>query len=159
MDIELILDSTEILTPALKDAARRILTATARDMGVSVELGGVLARQAEGWPEVHITGVRDELPTDLLATGEDVLAEEEGAFMTLARIGAQAVMTWAELAGVDDPNPAQGRRATAATAARARAASSSIPAASASTPASLRRVPHRRPTWLRDCRPGGAGPG
>jgi hypothetical protein len=54
-------------------------------------------RRAEGWPEVHITAAADELLTHLLAAGEDVLADEEGAFMTLARIGAQALMTRAEL--------------------------------------------------------------
>jgi hypothetical protein len=180
VDIELILHSAEMVTLALKDATRRILTATAKDMGVALELAGVLCHQAEGRPEVHITAAADELLTHLLATGEDVLALEDGVFMTRAGIGAQAVMTRAELGGVDDPNPAQGRRATAATAARVtppwlcgtgqpsggqrfirspRAASSSIPAASASTPASPRRVPRRRPTWLRDRRPGGAGPG
>ena len=97
MDIELILDSAEVVTPALRDTARRILTATAGQMDVSLELTEVLARRAEGWPEVNITAAADELLTHLLAAGEDVLADEDGAFMTLARIGAQAIMTRAEL--------------------------------------------------------------
>jgi len=49
-------------------------------------------------PEVHITAAADELLTYLLGTGENVL-DEEGAFMTLARIGAQAIITRAELEG------------------------------------------------------------
>jgi hypothetical protein len=99
VDIELILDSAEIMAPELQDIARRILTATAAQMNVSLELADVLARRAEGWPEVHVTAAADELLTHLLATGEDVLADEEGAFMTLARIGAQAVITRVELGG------------------------------------------------------------
>jgi hypothetical protein len=47
---------------------------------------------------VHITAAADELLTHVLATGEDVLADES-TLMTLARIGAQAVMTRAELDG------------------------------------------------------------
>ena len=103
MDIELLLDSAEIVTPALRDTARQILTATARQMDVSLEPADVLTRQAEGWPEVHITAAADELLTHLLGTGEDVLADEEGAFMTLARIGAQALMTRVELGLPDRP--------------------------------------------------------
>jgi hypothetical protein len=48
---------------------------------------------------VHITAAADELLTHLLATGEEVLADEDGVFMTLARIGAQAIMTRAERDG------------------------------------------------------------
>ena len=77
VDIELILDSAEITTPALKDTPRRILTATARDMDVSLELVDVMACQAEGWPEVHVAAAADELLTHLLAAGEDVLADRE----------------------------------------------------------------------------------
>lgn len=63
-----------------------------------------MARRAEGVPELHITAAADELLTRLLDTGEDVLADEDGVFMTLARIGAQAVMTRAELKeSVTDP--------------------------------------------------------
>ena len=46
VDIELSLDSAEIMTPALRDTARRILTATAGQMDVSLERAEVLARQA-----------------------------------------------------------------------------------------------------------------
>jgi hypothetical protein len=86
VDLELILDSAEIVTPGLTDIARRILTATARDMDLSLELADVLARRAEGQPEVYITAAADELLTHLLDTGEDVLAHEEGVFTTLAII-------------------------------------------------------------------------
>lgn len=80
MDIELILDSAEIMAPALKDTARRVLTANAGQMDVSLEVADVLARRAEGWPEVRITAAVSELLMHLLATGEDVLADEESAF-------------------------------------------------------------------------------
>ncbi len=63
--------------------------------GVSLELAEVLTRRAEGWPEVHITAAAVELLTHLLATGEKALSEES-ALMTLARIGAQAIVTRAE---------------------------------------------------------------
>jgi hypothetical protein len=95
VDIELILDAAEIIAPTLKDTARRILTATARDMDVSVELSDVLARRAGGWPEVHLITAADVLLTHLLATEENML-DEESTLMTLARIGAQAIMTRAE---------------------------------------------------------------
>ena len=70
-------------------------------MDVSLGLADVLARQAEGWPEVHITAAADELLTHLVATETDVLGEES-PLMTLARIGAQEVMTRAELEGTGD---------------------------------------------------------
>ena len=94
MDIELILDSAEIMAPGLKDTARRILEATAAQMDVSLEVTDVLARQTAGWPKLRITAASDEVLTRL-DTG-DVLADE-GTLMTLARIGAQAIMTRAEL--------------------------------------------------------------
>jgi hypothetical protein len=61
VDIELILDSAEIVSPGLTDTARRILAATARDMDPSLELADVLACQAEAWPDVHITAAADEI--------------------------------------------------------------------------------------------------
>jgi hypothetical protein len=101
VDIELILDSAEIVTPGLQDTARRILAATSSSMGVSLELADVLARRIAGWPEVHITAAADRLLTRLVGTEADALGEES-ALMTLARIGAQAVMTRAELDGAAD---------------------------------------------------------
>ena len=100
MDIELILDSAEIVTAGLTDTARQILMATARDMNLSLELADVLARRAGGWPEAHITAAADELLTHMLAAGEVVLADE-GVFMTPARIGARPIMTRTELDGTD----------------------------------------------------------
>jgi hypothetical protein len=44
-----------------------------------------------------ITAAADELLTHLLSAGKDVLAGEEGVFMTLARIGAWAIMTRVEV--------------------------------------------------------------
>jgi hypothetical protein len=87
VDIELILDSTEIMAPALKGTTRRILAATSSSsMGVSLELADVLARRTTGWPEVHITAAADELLTHLVAIEVNVLGEES-VLMTLARIG------------------------------------------------------------------------
>jgi hypothetical protein len=63
VDIELILDSAEIVTSALRDIARSILAATARHMDVSLEVSDVLVRWAEVWPEVHITAAADDLLT------------------------------------------------------------------------------------------------
>lgn len=102
MDIELILDSTEIMAPALKGTTRRILAATSSSMGVSLELADVLARRTAGWPEVHITAAADELLTHLVAIEVNVLGEES-VLMTLARIGAQAMMSRAELEDVTGP--------------------------------------------------------
>jgi hypothetical protein len=103
VDIELILDSTEIMAPALKGTTRRILAATSSSsMGVSLELADVLARRTAGWPEVHITAAADELLTHLVAIEVNVLGEES-VLMTLARIGAQAMMSRAELEDVTGP--------------------------------------------------------
>jgi hypothetical protein len=47
---------------------------------------------------MHITAAADELLTHLVATEANVLGEES-VLMTLARIGAQAIMTRVELEG------------------------------------------------------------
>ena len=60
-----------------------------------LEPGDVLARRAEGVPEVHIAGAADEL-AHLAATEADPL-REDSPLMALARIGAQAMMTRVEL--------------------------------------------------------------
>jgi hypothetical protein len=96
VDIELILDSAEIMAPELRDITLRILTAIGQDMDLSLELADVLARQANGWPEVHITAVADELLTYLLGTRENVLGDKS-TLMTLAYIGAEAIMTRAQI--------------------------------------------------------------
>ena len=57
-------------------------------MDLSRRPADVLARRAEGWPEIHIAAADDDLLTHLRATAEDVLADKEGAFMTVPRIGA-----------------------------------------------------------------------
>jgi hypothetical protein len=96
LDIELILDAAEAEAPALMDTAWRILEAEAARLGASLDPADVLARRAEGVPEVHITAAADELLAHLAGTSTDPLADGS-AFMTLARIGALAVMARAEI--------------------------------------------------------------
>jgi len=96
VDVELILDAAETEAPGLRDLARRFLEAEAGHLGVALDLDSVLVRRAEGVPEVHIPGAADRLLEHLVATGENALADD-GIVMALARVGAQAIMTRAEL--------------------------------------------------------------
>lgn len=86
----------------MPDLARRYLEAAALHLDVSLEPADVLARRAEGVPELHITAAADELVAHLADGGEDALADESTS-MTLARIGAQAVMTRAEMEAGSSP--------------------------------------------------------
>jgi hypothetical protein len=61
VDIEDILDMAEAEAPALRDLAWRFLEADAGHLGVPLDRVSVLARRAEGVPEVHVTGAADEL--------------------------------------------------------------------------------------------------
>jgi hypothetical protein len=76
VDVELILDAAAAEAPGLRDRARRFLEAEAARLGVSLDLVGVLARRAEGVPEVHITAAADELLGHLVAAGPDPLGED-----------------------------------------------------------------------------------
>ena len=51
--------------------------------GVPLDLANVLARRAEGEPEVHIPGAADRLLEHLVATKENALADD-GIVMALA---------------------------------------------------------------------------
>jgi hypothetical protein len=102
VDIEVILDSAEIEAPALSDTARRFLVTAAWDLGVPLDPASVLLRRAEGWPELHITAAAGEMVAHLAGSEENPLGEES-ALMTLARIGAQAVMTRAQMEGGRNP--------------------------------------------------------
>lgn len=95
MDTELILDAAEAEAPGLHDLARWFLEADAGHLGVPLDVASVLARRAEGVPEVHVIGAADELVRHLAAQ-PDALAED-GAFLTLAYAGAQALVTRAEV--------------------------------------------------------------
>ena len=86
-DIELILDAAEPEAPGLRDLARRFLGAQATHR-VSAGRAGVLARRAEGVPEVHIAGVADELVKHLVVQPD---AFDGSALMTLAYTGAIAM--------------------------------------------------------------------
>ena len=57
MDIEVILDAPEAEAPGLRELARQILETDARHLGVPLDVSSVMARQAEGVPEVYVTGL------------------------------------------------------------------------------------------------------
>jgi hypothetical protein len=95
MDIELILDLAETEAPGLRKLARRFLEVDAAHLGVPLDLASVLARRAEGVPEVHVTGAAEELVRHLAAQ-PDALSEDS-ALMTLARAGAEAMVSRAEM--------------------------------------------------------------
>jgi hypothetical protein len=99
-----ILDAAEAEAPGLQKLARRFLEADAAHLGVPLDLGSVMARRAEGVPEVHITGAADRLLKHLVATEENAL-DEDSILMALARIGVQAIMTRAELEGPHGSTP------------------------------------------------------
>ncbi len=86
MDIEAILDAAEAEAPVLRDLARRFLDAEARHLGVLLDEGNVMARRAEGAPEVHVTGAADGL-AKYSAAQPDALSDGS-ALMTLAYAGA-----------------------------------------------------------------------
>jgi hypothetical protein len=95
VDIEAILDAAETEAPGLRDLARRFLEADAAYLGVPLDRAIVLARRAEGGPEVHITAAADELVRHLAAQPDAI--SEGGALMALARVGALALVTRAEM--------------------------------------------------------------
>jgi hypothetical protein len=91
VDIEVILDAAEAGRPGLRELARRSLEAGTRHPGVPLDAASLMARRSEGMPEVHVTGAAGRLPEHLAATEPDPL-NDEGAFMALARTGAQAIV-------------------------------------------------------------------
>lgn len=54
MDIEVILDAAEAEAPGLRELAWWFLETGARHLGVPLDVGSVMARQAKGMPEVHL---------------------------------------------------------------------------------------------------------
>jgi hypothetical protein len=61
-------------------------------------------RAGKGLPELHITGAAEELLAHLVAAEPDPFSDE-GGLMALARIGAQTIMTRAELGRPADSPP------------------------------------------------------
>jgi hypothetical protein len=98
IDIEVILDTAQSEAPGLRDLARRFLKAEAAHLGVPLDRASVLARHAEGVPEVHVTGAADKLVRHLAAQPDGL--SDGGALMTLAYAGAMAMVTRAETEGV-----------------------------------------------------------
>jgi hypothetical protein len=71
VDIEVILDAAEVEAPGLREPARRSLQAKALHLGVLLDVSSVIARQAEGLPELHITGPAPlALPLPWLMSGQ-----------------------------------------------------------------------------------------
>lgn len=92
----MILDAAESEAPGLRDFARRLLEAEARHLDVPLDVASVLARRAEGVPEVHITGATGR-PLEHLVDAEADPLGEGSALMALARAGAQAMVSRVEV--------------------------------------------------------------
>ena len=73
MDIEVILDAAETEAPGLRDLARRFLETDAAHLGVPLDKASVLARRAEGVPEVHVTAAADGLLGHMAAVSPDTV--------------------------------------------------------------------------------------
>jgi hypothetical protein len=76
MHEQLILETAEAAAPALKALAAEILASTARGMGVSLDVGDVLLRRAEGTPAVHITAAAHQLLKHLAAIEGTALPDQ-----------------------------------------------------------------------------------
>ena len=88
----MIMSAAEVAPPAMRALAREILEAQARHLGVSLDVGDVLARRAEGAPAPHITAAADKL-LEQLAAIEGTTPPGRGILAVLARAGAQLLMT------------------------------------------------------------------
>jgi hypothetical protein len=98
MDVGVIVYCAELETPALRETARRILEAEAARFGVSLEPAEVLLRRGRGGSTMHVVAAGEEPVRHLAATEADPLAED-GPLMVLARAGALALASRAEVAG------------------------------------------------------------
>jgi hypothetical protein len=99
MDVGVIVYCAELEAPALREtAARRILGAEAARFGVSLEPAEVLLRRGRSGSAMHVVAAGEELVRHLAATAADPLAED-GPLMVLARAGALALVSRAEVAG------------------------------------------------------------
>ena len=98
MDIEVILDAAEAEAeaPGLRELARQFVETEARHLGVPFDVSSIMARQAEGVPEVHVTRAADGLPDHLMTTEPGILSDGS-TLMALARIGARSMMNRAEI--------------------------------------------------------------
>ena len=96
MDEQLILDTAEAATPALRALAGEILEGEARHRGVSLDAADVLLRRAMGAPAAHITAAADQI-LGHLAAANGTVPPEQGIVAVLARAGAQLLMSGIEL--------------------------------------------------------------
>jgi hypothetical protein len=105
MDIEVILDTAESEAPGLRELARRFLEAEAAHSGMPLDLASVMARRAEGEPELHISGAADEFVRYLVAAKADPLSADSH-LMALARAGAEVILSRIEITGAARLSPA-----------------------------------------------------
>jgi hypothetical protein len=96
VDEQLILDTAEAATPALRALAGEILEGEARHRGVSLDAADVLLRRAVGAPAEHITAAANQL-LEQLAAAEEIILPEQGIVAVLARAAAQLLMSGIEL--------------------------------------------------------------
>jgi hypothetical protein len=101
MNEQLILDTAEAATPALRALATEILQAEAAHLGVSLNAADVLLRRTEGAPAVHLTAAADQL-LEHLAAIEGTIVPDQGILAVLARAGAQLLVSGIELDGACD---------------------------------------------------------
>jgi hypothetical protein len=66
---------------------------------VPLHVSSVIARQADGMPELHITGAAGRLLEHLIATASGIPGDGS-AFLALARIGAYAMMAQLATSGL-----------------------------------------------------------
>jgi hypothetical protein len=97
MDIGVIVYTTELEAPSLRETARRILEAEAARFGVPLGRAEVLHRQARGGSPMHVMAAADELVRHLGAAPDPLGADSP--LMILARAGALALVSRAELDG------------------------------------------------------------
>jgi hypothetical protein len=97
MDIGVIVYTTELEAPSLRETARRILEAEAARFGVPLGRAEVLHRRAQGGSPMHVMAAADELVRHLGAAPDPLGADSP--LMILARAGALALVNRAELYG------------------------------------------------------------
>ena len=97
MDIGVIVYTTELEAPSLRETARRILKAEAARFGVPLSRAEVLHRRARGGSPMHVMAAADELVRHLGAAPDPLGADSP--LMILARAGALALVSRAELDG------------------------------------------------------------
>ena len=95
MDLDLIADCADVEVPGLRDTARRFLEAQVDRLGVPLDPASVMARRAEGVPELYVTAAADELVTALRDRSGPLA--DDSRLMVLAWAGARALISRVEI--------------------------------------------------------------